>query len=202
MKTTLKKGFTLIELMIVIAIIAIIAAIAIPNLMQSRIQANETNALAALKAYGTAQATFIKGGYSLRAGVNGTLAGASSSPYSTTVKQYAYPFTDLHFTSRTEQGDGASEPVALITEQFANAVDGLNAWQGYMFTEYSMDKPNPNSFDLVTGPAEYGQTGNNLFRTDTSGAVWQVDAGSTGTGELDVDNFTKDKTGDLTWINA
>lgn len=56
----MKKGFTLIELMIVIAIIAIIAAIAIPNLLASKIATNETAAVQNLKAVATAQAQFIK----------------------------------------------------------------------------------------------------------------------------------------------
>ncbi len=56
-----KAGFTLIELMIVIAIIAIIAAIAIPNLVEARKNANETSAIAAVKVILNAQTLFREG---------------------------------------------------------------------------------------------------------------------------------------------
>lgn len=57
----MKRGFTLIELMIVIAIIAIIAAIAIPNLIESRKHSHEAAAIKALRTIISAQSLFREG---------------------------------------------------------------------------------------------------------------------------------------------
>ena len=83
-----QKGFSLIELLIVVAIILIIAAIAIPNLLRARISANESAAVGALRTLNTAQisynSTYPTVGF---AGTLSFLAGttcASTSPTSST----------------------------------------------------------------------------------------------------------------------
>ncbi|MGA2694411.1 MAG: prepilin-type N-terminal cleavage/methylation domain-containing protein [Terriglobales bacterium] len=53
-----EKGFSLIELLIVVAIILIIAAIAIPNLLRAKIQANESSAAASVRTIGTMQVSY------------------------------------------------------------------------------------------------------------------------------------------------
>jgi len=52
------RGFSLIELLIVVAIILIIAAIAIPNLLRARMAANESSAVASIRTINTAETTY------------------------------------------------------------------------------------------------------------------------------------------------
>jgi len=83
-----QKGFSLIELLIVVAIILIIAAIAIPNLLRARMAANEASAVASLRTINTAEVTYNTGyptvGFATALVNLGGALGAACVPSSTT----------------------------------------------------------------------------------------------------------------------
>lgn len=122
MKLQKKKGFTLIELMIVIAIIAIIAAIAIPNLIEARKHGNEAAAIGALKTLSTAQTLFREGDKDADGELQyGTLTELSNTNLIDTVlgsgTKQGYRFTCAPSTTTTNDEDtflwwGTANPAA------------------------------------------------------------------------------------------
>ena len=145
-------GFTLIELMIVIAIIAIIAAIAIPNLLAAKLSANETAAIATLRSLVSAQAQCVAG---LKIDADNDGRGEYGTFLELTGsigvrKQYT---AGLPATSDlTVQGQKLNPPMmsSVMARMDAN---GFVTKSGYAYMLFLPDATLPAGFVHETGPA-------------------------------------------------
>jgi len=140
------KGFSLIELLIVVAIILIIAAIAIPNLIRSRMSANEASAVGSLRAINT-----------------------SEIAYSTT-------YSSVGFTNLTSLGGAAATCATATGASSAGAclideVLSSGTKSGYTFIVTPAGGPPNVTYGSTGYPQVLGQSGQRAFCSDQSGVI-------------------------------
>ncbi len=132
-------GFSLIELLIVVAIILIIAAIAIPNLMRSKMAANEASAVASLRTINTSEVTYNN----TYPGTYGTLAQLGPGGATCT--------------------SASSASACLIDNLLSNASSATTPKSGYYFTIGGDLITNYSTFAQPSAP---GSTGTRTFCSD------------------------------------
>lgn len=147
-----QSGFSLTELIIVVAVILVIVAIAVPRLLHARIRANEASAAASIRAIHTAEAVY-----------------ASNFPaigYSTRLANLGRNGSTCESISSTN--------ACLIDDALASGIKN-----GYMF-DLTGDGATPdNAYNINAAPVSNGYTGQCSFSADQSGSILAQSAGHT-----------------------
>jgi|SRR5215470_12172845 len=143
------RGFSLIELLIVIAIILIIAAIAIPNLLRARMAANESSAVASVRSITSAE-----------------------TAYYSTFSQIGYA-VQLQDLGRIEPCTPAPTHACLLDNSIATAVPGSNGHSGYQFLATGIDFGTGLNSTFVAGgtPVTANTTGTRDFCAMADGVL-------------------------------
>lgn len=143
-----ERGFSLIELLIVVAIILVIAAIAIPSFIRSRIAANEASAVNSLKAIVTSQYSY-----------------ASSYPtvgFADTLKKLSTPAA----------GDPPTESAAGYLDAVLACASQPCLKSGYNFSIIeATGSPTVVHYRVIAVPVQVGITGRRGFCSDPQGTI-------------------------------
>jgi prepilin-type N-terminal cleavage/methylation domain-containing protein len=136
-----QKGFSLIELLIVVAIILIIAAIAIPNLLRSRMAANEASAVGSLRTLNTSCVT-----------------------YSTTYG-IGFPATLVSMGPATPATSTSADLVDSVLAA------GVKSGYSFSYSAAAAVSGNINTYAIFAFPITAGTTGQRYFYTNQSGVI-------------------------------
>jgi type IV pilus assembly protein PilA len=153
--TKKQKGFSLIELLIVVAIILIIAAIAIPNLLRSRMAANEASAVGSIRTMNTAAITYNStygNGYPPALSAIGTNTAAAVSCTNAQL-------LDTVLTGATKSGYNFALVHGAAT-QLTSSSSSCSGGYGY-----------PDGYVVTATPITTGTTGQRAFCSDGSGVI-------------------------------
>ena len=153
-KSPSEQGFSLIELIVALAITVVLVVIAVPGLLRARMAGNEASAIASLKLTSSSQVTYAascgKGGFAGRYTVLGTPPSAGASEFisrdlgqSDTPQKSGYAFT-ITADSASTAGPVDCTGTTTVTRWYASAV-----------------------------PLSFGVTGNRTFAVNTNNSIWQ-----------------------------
>jgi type IV pilus assembly protein PilA len=147
-----QRGFTLIEVLVVVAVIGMIAAMALPGLLRARMASSEASAIETMRAIGTAQQI-----------------------YAEQCHGYAPVLTELRAAGNYLSPDMTG--AAIVAKSGYNVTMTAGAGNQVLGTQTAGCTASGTNYFATAVPLSVGSTGIRAFAIDEKGAIWQDTTG-------------------------